>query len=366
MPACSALTALAGGTGAVVYAIAWLLLDEVDEVPPRPDVVATPQRTAGVVCVVLGLLVALRATGLWFGDALVWPLVLAGLAGALIWERSDAAERARLGALATRVPGRPLAAISGPAAFVRIAVGGVVVLTGLAILVGAADAADPLQAILQGGAAVFGGIALAVAPWVLRLRSEAEDERRRRIRSEERAEVAAHLHDSVLQTLTLIQRSDAPPDVVRLARAQERDLRAWLSGREGDTVPTRLRGALEATAARVEDHLGVRVEFVVVGDADLDDALLAMVAAAAEAATNAARHSGAPKVSLYAEVEPGRVEVVVRDDGSGFEPAAVPADRRGLTESIIGRVARHDGTVVVDSAPGEGTEIVLTLPRSTP
>jgi signal transduction histidine kinase len=357
------LVALAGGAGAIAYALAWLLLPEVDEVPLRTDVRPTAQRTAGVAAAVLGVLVGLRGSGLWFGDAVVWPLAVVGLGGALIWERSDAAERARLGALAHRMPGRPLEAATGPLAFLRLAAGGAIVLAGLAGLIASGDAEDQVRALLIGGAAVLGGLALALGPWVVRLRSEAEDERRRRIRSEERAEVAAHLHDSVLQTLTLIQRSDAPPEVLRLARAQERELRTWLSGRDAGAVPTRFRGALEATAARVEERLGVPVEVVVVGDADLDDALLALVAAAAEAATNAARHSGAPTVRVFAEIDDDQVELVVRDEGAGSNPAAVPDDRRGLAESVVGRVARHGGRVHVDTAPGEGTEVVLTLPR---
>jgi signal transduction histidine kinase len=225
---------------------------------------------------------------------------------------------------------------------------------------GALNAArDVLFAVLV--AAVVLGVIFA--PWVLRLVRSLGAERAERIRSQERAEMAAHLHDSVLQTLALMQkRADDPREVAALARRQERELRTWLSGR-ADADEGRLAAALEAVADEVEREHGVPVEVVAVGDADLDEPGTAVVAATREAVVNAAKFGGGSPVAVYAEAGDGRLTVFVRDRGPGFEPAAVPADRRGVRESIVGRMARHGGSAEVRSAPGQGTEIELTLER---
>lgn len=187
-------------------------------------------------------------------------------------------------------------------------------------------------------------------------------ERAARVRSQERAETAAHLHDSVLQTLALIQRrSGDAAEVTTLARRSERELRDWLTG-TGPAAAARVVAALRAAAAEVEATHRVAVEVVTVGDAPLDDAAAAVVAAAREALTNAAKHAGVDRVALYAEAGARGIEVYVRDRGGGFAPGAVPADRRGIAESIVGRVRRHGGTAAVRSAPGAGTEVRLTLP----
>ncbi len=199
------------------------------------------------------------------------------------------------------------------------------------------------------------------APWVLRLVRSLTEERSERIRSQERAEVAAHLHDSVLQTLALVQRSDDPQQVAALARRQERELRAWLAGRPAPGQSARLAPALEAAAADVEDNHGVPVEVVVVGDRELDPAVEAVVAAAREAMTNAAKFGGGSTVDVYAECTPGALRVFVRDRGPGFDPAAVPADRRGVRESIVGRMERHGGRARISGAPTGGTEVELVL-----
>jgi signal transduction histidine kinase len=174
--------------------------------------------------------------------------------------------------------------------------------------------------------------------------------------------MAAHLHDSVLQTLALIQRTDDRRRMVTLARAQERELRAWLFGVQA-TAGYRLSAALTELGARVEADHDVPVEVVTVGDAGMDDRLQALVAAAGEAVVNAARHSGAPSVSLYTEVGEEAVEVWVSDQGKGFDPAAVPPDRRGISQSVVGRMQRHGGSATVTSTVGEGTEVYLRLPR---
>ena len=200
------------------------------------------------------------------------------------------------------------------------------------------------------------GMTIFAPLWVRLVR-----ERTERIRSQERAEVAAHLHDSVLQTLALVQRrADDPRAVATLARKQERELRAWLNGTPNGSAVT-LASALKAVAAEVEEAHGTEIEVVTVGDRDLSAPAEAVAAAAREALTNAAKFAPDTGISLFAEIGPERVEVFVRDRGPGFDPDAVPDDRRGLRESIVSRMQRHGGHATVHTAPGQGTEVELTL-----
>ena len=214
----------------------------------------------------------------------------------------------------------------------------------------------------QGCSAVC-GLAIVIGPWVYRLASDLSDERAERVRTQERADVAAHLHDSVLQTLALIQKNaDDGATVARLARAQERDLRSWLYAGESTDERT-VASALRGVSARIEDEYGVSVEVVNVGDCDLDEELRPIVHATGEAVTNAAKHAGTGKVDVYAEITGAAVDVFVRDRGRGFDPDAVPADRYGVRNSIIDRMQRHGGSAEVRSAPGDGTEVRLHLAR---
>ena len=196
-------------------------------------------------------------------------------------------------------------------------------------------------------------------PWWLSLVRDLMAERQARALAEERAQMAAHVHDSVLQTLALIQRSaDDPQHVVRLARAQERELRSWLfegrpPGTIGDEAPTLAEG-IGVIQRQVEADHGITVQTVVVGDCHLDDGLRALLDASREATVNAAKWSGASQVSLYAEVEPGAVMVFVRDRGRGFDPDAVPEDRQGIAQSIRARMARFGGSADIRSSPGDG------------
>jgi signal transduction histidine kinase len=208
----------------------------------------------------------------------------------------------------------------------------------------------------------IGGLALVFGPWIWNLGQDLIAERTSRVRSEARAEMAAHLHDSVLQTLALIQRAREPREMAMLARTQERELRAWLYGRAPSVPGVRLRDALDAMAGRIERSHTVKVETVVVGDATVDEPLRALVAAINEATLNAASHSGAAEVSVYLEVEADAVTAFVRDHGGGFDPAAVPADRRGIADSIVARMERHGGSAAVLSGK-DGTEVRLRLPR---
>ena len=209
------------------------------------------------------------------------------------------------------------------------------------------------------GAAVIGG------PFVSRLTTELAEERRSRIRTTERAEMSAHLHDSVLQTLALIQRhADDPRLTAHLARRQERELRAWLLGVADDPART-LRTAIAAAIETVENDHAIRVELVHTGDAEveLDEPAEAIVGAIREAVVNASKHAGVADVSVFVEVTPTAVNAFIRDRGCGFDPAAVPADRRGLADSIVGRLQRNGGSAQVDSHIGLGTEVALSLPR---
>jgi signal transduction histidine kinase len=252
--------------------------------------------------------------------------------------------------------------------FLRVIVGALLVLSGLRILRHFNSAWSVASPALVGTLILIAGFAVGLAPWWLATLNDLSGERRERVRIEERANVAAHLHDSVLQTLTLIERSAGDPEAVtRLARNQERELRAWLfdpSTGEGNQTSTFV-AQLRAMEAQVENDWGVKVELVSVGDLELDDDLVALVAAGREAAVNAAQWSGASTVSIFAEVEPAAVSLFVRDQGRGFDLAAVPADRRGIDLSIRQRVERHGGSATIKSAPGAGTEVALVLPRTT-
>jgi signal transduction histidine kinase len=206
------------------------------------------------------------------------------------------------------------------------------------------------------------GLVVVIGPWIHRLATDLSAERAERVRTQERADVAAHLHDSVLQTLALIQKNAGDgATVARLARAQERDLRSWLYAGESTTADT-VAAALRAAAAEVEDGHGVAVDVVVVGDRPFTEAARPVVAATREAIVNAAKHAGVDRVDVYAEITGPLVEVFVRDRGIGFDPADTPADRHGVADSIIGRMARHGGSADVRSTPGDGTEVRLSLP----
>jgi signal transduction histidine kinase len=366
----------AGGAGVAAYALGWLLIPAGDSGPARVRIRtgrAAVEVALGTGLLLLAVLLAFRALGIWFSDAVVWPLVLIAAGGALIWRQSLGGPEERPAV----EPSAPVRAATPTRAEVTIAESrrtfvavsrtglgiALVVAAGFVFLqaTGALSAArDVLLALLV--AVVVLGVILA--PWIARLVRSLTQERAERIRSQERAEVAAHLHDSVLQTLAMVQRRAADPnEVASLARRQERELRAWLADRPAPGQAARLAAALEAAAAEVEESHGVPVEVVVVGDRDLDPRHEAVVAAAREAMTNAAKFGGGSPVDVYAESSDSRTQVFVRDRGPGFDTAAVPPDRRGVRESIVGRMERHGGRALVHTAPGEGTEIELVIGR---
>jgi signal transduction histidine kinase len=338
----------------------------------RRTAVATALLLAGVV---VGLLALRSVLGVSF-----WALLLLGSGGFVLWAQTadlPDPEDDRPVSGWQRLLGRRTGE-DARADRVLLASGIGLVVLGALVALSSLGALDPTRTGLLQLVVGTAAIGLVVAPFWRRSARRAQAERSERIRGDERAEVAAHLHDSVLQTLALIQRrSDDPREVAGLARRQERELRTWLSGRS-ERPDTELMAALRAAAAAVEVEHRVEIEVVTSGERPLDDRTAALVAAAREAMANAARHAGpvdvdgAPgtavggpdgsvPVSVFAEVEDGRVEVFVRDRGRGVDPARVPADRRGVSESIVGRMRRAGGRATILSSPGEGTEVELLL-----
>ncbi|OON74165.1 ATP-binding protein [Streptomyces tsukubensis] len=294
--------------------------------------------------------------------AYLLPGLLVGAGVALVWRQADNARRARWVEVGRRRHVLNLARSGAGVLLVGTGVTGIFVLQG---------SAQHLGSVLQAALAVVVGIALLAGPYLIRMTQDLSQERLMRIRAQERAEVAAHVHDSVLHTLTLIQRNaDNGGEVRRLARAQERDLRNWLykpegTGKDEDDEPTELAESVRRAAAEVEDKHGVPIEVVVVGDCPLDDKLVAQMQAAREAMVNAAKYGGeGGAVQVFAEVDEAKVFVSVRDRGPGFDLDEVPDDRMGVRESIIGRMQRNGGTARLRPAPGGGTEVELEMERA--
>ena len=373
------LTAL-GGFGVATYAGLWLVLPidrQLEQASPGLEAASRqgkrPRRGRRLDDV--GPLVAAAAVGLGVvvlghrllgGSMLFWPVLLGIVGLAVLWRQADEAQRERWLDSSGRIDlHRAVVGRGGFASYARLAAGVGLLLTALVLFAvqtnGPAELGVAREVVVAGVLGV-GGLALTVGPWVFRLIGDLSEERTARVRSQERADVAAHLHDSVLQTLTLIQKHAADSrTVATLARAQERDLRSWLYG---DAAPpdTSVASALRQAAAEVEDAHGVPVELVVVGDAAASDRSRAVVLAAREAMVNAARHSGAARVDVYAECGAGALEVFVRDRGRGFDETAIPEDRAGVRGSIRDRMRRHGGTATIVTAPGEGTEVRLVAP----
>lgn len=294
--------------------------------------------------------------------AYLLPAVLVAAGVALVWRQADNARRARWVEVGRRRRTLTLLRAGAGVLLVTAGVSAIFVLQG---------SAAHLGSVLQAGLAVLVGITLLAGPYLVRMTQDLSEERLMRIRAQERAEVAAHVHDSVLHTLTLIQRNaENAGEVRRLARAQERDLRAWLykpegNGKDEDDEPATLAEAVRRNAAEVEDKHGVPIEVVVVGDCPLDERVGAQMQAAREAMVNAAKYGGeGGAVQVYAEVEGRTVFVSVRDRGPGFDLDAIPTDRMGVRESIIGRMERNGGTARLRAVPDGGTEVELEMERA--
>jgi signal transduction histidine kinase/phage shock protein PspC (stress-responsive transcriptional regulator) len=364
--------------GVIAYGALWLLL------PPESTVKAPGLESASragmrdhgrpkrridwgmllaLVALGIGLLLITQNTSLGISSQLFWPVAFACAGAALVWRQADSAQQKRWRDEAGgRVWLAPFVARGGWPALVRVIVGLGLVGAAFGIVIAQQGQIAQLPEVMAMTMLALAGLAIVLAPWLHRSRSALNQARAEKVRADARADMAAHLHDSVLQTLAMIQRqSDDPKAVQQLARRQERELRNWLYGDELHEAT--LKVALTAAAAEVEDERGVPVELVMVGDCDTSDEIQALVRAAREAMVNAAKHSGADKIDVYAEVDEESVEVFVRDRGHGFDVDAVAEDRMGVKGSIIDRMARHGGTATIRSAPSDGTEVRLEIKR---
>ncbi|MGN6574181.1 MAG: ATP-binding protein [Nocardioides sp.] len=375
------VTALMGGFGAMLYAGLWMALPaaaHLEEQAPgleaatrqgkRPGRARRLQDMGPAVAMAAFVLGGLLLAQRWIGSSLLfWPVLIGAAGLAVLWWQADEAQRERWVDATGRVDFvRTVVGRGGVASYARLVVGVLLLVGALVLFAAQTGQAGVARDVLLAGALGVIGLGLMVGPWLFRLTGDLSEERAARVRSQERADMAAHLHDSVLQTLALIQKhAEDGRTVATLARAQERDLRSWLYGDQAHPE-TSVAGALKAAAAEVEDAHGVPVEVVTVGDVRVTEALRPLVLAAREAMVNAAKHSGADKVDVFAECTDSAVEAFVRDRGKGFDETAVPEDRLGVRNSILARMERHGGHAKIRTAPGEGTEVRLSLSATTP
>ncbi|TDD52676.1 ATP-binding protein [Kribbella antibiotica] len=378
-----------GGMGVLVYAALWFLMPLGTPVAPaapglaahtrsglRSDEPSPPMAEAkarkkdkssgqvtALVVVGAAALLLLQVAGIGIAGKMFWPLVFAGAGLALIWRQADEGQKAEW----TKGVGIPVVGVllgkGGAKSLIRLGIGIILVGTAVAVFLVQNGQLSQLGNVLIALVLAVVGIGVIAGPWVRRLTTDLNSERAERIRSQERADMAAHLHDSVLQTLALIQKQAGDPKAVAtLARSQERELRAWLYD-DDDMTDQTLSGAAKRAAAEVEDSHGVPIEVVTVGDCELTEPLSAMVRAARESMVNAAKHSGAAKIDVFVEVDGDRAEMFVRDRGQGFDVDGVPDDRLGLRHSVMGRMERHGGRATVRSDAETGTEVRLEMDR---
>jgi signal transduction histidine kinase len=359
------------GFGLAVYFACWLVIradGDDDTIAAR----ALGDRRTVALAVAVGSVVALAMVVIsWLGiswfNSFSWGFVAAAGGLVAVARHGSAAERETLRRLAAPLLATDRSEQRGRV-LTRVGAAAALLAAGLALLLYNMHPVGTQVRSLSGVVLVVAAIVVLLVPWWARVARDLVIERQATARERERLDMAARLHDSVLQTLALIQRrADNPQQVVQLARAQERELRGWLFG---GAVPgafhaevTHLAAGVQRLAEEVESRHGVPVEAVTVGDAPLDTRLEALLEAAREAAVNAAKWSGAPLIDVFAEADADTVSVYVRDRGRGFDPAAVPQDRKGLSESITARMARHGGSARIRSAPGEGAEVALVMPR---
>ncbi len=364
--------------GVIAYGALWLLLppqstaaapglEAAERTGKRTPVRASRRPDWGMLvalgALAAGLLWIVQASDFGMSQQLFWPVAFACAGAALVWRQADSAQQKRWRAEAGgRVWLAPFVARGGWPSLVRVILGLGLVGAAFGLVIAQQGQIGQLPEVMAMTTLALAGLAVVLAPWLHRSRSALNEARADKVRADARADMAAHLHDSVLQTLALIQRqADDPKAVQQLARRQERELRGWLYD---DTVSeATLKASLMAAAAEVEDERRIPVELVMVGDCDTSDAVQALVRAAREAMVNAAKHSGADKIDVYAEVSDRVIEVFVRDRGRGFDLDTVGEDRMGVKGSIIDRMKRHGGTAKIRSAPGDGTEVGLEINR---
>jgi signal transduction histidine kinase len=359
------------GVGLLIYAVGWLIIPLEGEDTNIFSRAIADRRGLRLFMALIPAMIVLQfvISTLHFGFVgfIGWPTFLAVGVAVLIWRNASEPEKVWINDDLVPLLG---AGTGGQARWIllaRIAIGVGLGLTGAYFLVYAHASTKDLRPV-GGAILLLGAIVVVFGPWWLSLVRDLLSERQARAMAEERAQMAAHVHDSVLQTLALIQRSaDDPQHVVRLARSQERELRAWLfegkaPGAVGQDV-TMLAEGVGLLQRQVEADHGITVQVVMVGDCQLNGGLRALLDAAKEATINSAKWSGADQVSLYAEVEAETVMLFVRDRGQGFDPEAIPEGRQGIAQSIKARVARHGGTVAIRSAPGDGAEVEFAMPR---
>jgi signal transduction histidine kinase len=367
------LSVLFFGVGLVIYMAAWLFVPRWGEDRSVAQRLVGARRESHIILLTLLVaLVALLALGNFARrgtGAVSWPLLLGIVAVVAVWFGSSRDEKRHLEGIMNATPILGSSSARGWRALAWRLVPGIILLViGLETLRrigGVWGGAVP--AILGAGALALGA-AILLAPWWLDNVRDLSRERRERVRIEERAKLVAHVHDSVLQTLTLIEKAaNSPTDVIRLARAQERELREWLFApqhfAERDDAHGTLAQQLRQIESDVEGDYGVTVELVVVGDCPGDAHIAALTAATREAAINAAKWAQVSRVSIYGEVEPTAVSVFVRDTGIGFDLAQVADDRHGINHSIVERMTSHGGEAVIHSVRGEGTEVRLSMTR---
>ncbi|KXK63302.1 ATPase [Micromonospora rosaria] len=357
------------GLGLLLYAAFWAVVPlrpGDTSVPPRRDLAQLLPFVAIGLVVLLVQMMVFNSVGA--AGTAGWLVAIIAVGAGVIWHQSAPERRWQWG---ESMPVPWLGAVveeSDRRAFVlRFIGGGVLVAVGIIGVAAVYSPAQNFDAVLNGvifALVGLAGVGVVAAPVLWRTFNQLRSEREGRIREQERAELAAMVHDQVLHTLALIQRNAADTTMVqRLARGQERSLRNWLY-KPTASPNERFAAALEQAAAEVEDTFAITVETVVVGDRETDERVAALVAAAREALVNAARHSGVRTVSLYAEVEPEQVSAFVRDRGAGFDLDTVENHRHGVRGSILGRMKRHGGRAEIRTAPGEGTEVRLIMPIS--
>lgn len=366
-----ALLTLVFGLGVLLYMTFWLVLTRSGEEHSIVQQIFQNRREAQIVLVAfiatLVLIITLESTGTQTSDGFGWPLLLSAFAAFAVWRGASSDERSHLADFFDSTPIIGGARSKSRKGIVlRIIVGAALVFFGLDQLNHIGGVWGSAGSALVGTAVLVVGVLVLFAPWWLQNVRELTSERRERVRIEERALMVAHLHDSVLQTLTLIERAAAnESDVVRLARNQERELRQWLFSPETvNDASTSFVGLVGALEHDVENDYGVRVELVTVGDCVPDERVTTLVAAGREAAINAAKWSHAPSVSIFTEVEPHSISIFVRDRGVGFDLDAIPADRRGIALSIRQRMSQLGGDAIIDTTVGAGTEVQLVMPRT--